>query len=286
MSPTAAFPRTAHPAPRSHPGGPRPTPRRPRRLPGLGVAVLALWLGVADGLAAQAALNDEDFMFSMDLPPGMVQLSDELRAANLGVPVAQVANRPRGESKTVSLNHDYVWLDPPGDNARRRQVELNLMDELRLEWRGEDHFVQWLESGGVTVTRRESIPRPLRGMIVEGNFTNSEGILLNLITLFIPRVRGYAIVRYQCTAESFPEVEPEFRASIDSIKFRFPLEPSPSTPNPHLQVSDIVRPESQAAAWGKLQVWGSFLLAGVILGALVMGGRSRPEHPTPAAKGS
>ena len=271
-----------------------PSPRRPARslraasprgllrsLPAL-LAPLALLLASAGTASAQETFSDNDFFFEMQLPPGLVQLSDEQRAAFLGVPVVQIANRPRGDSKTATLSHDYVWIDPPGADERHRQVEVNLMDQSK--WLGEQHFVAWLESGGLTVTRQDTIPRPVGpAKLVEGTFVNAEGRELTQITVYLPRLRGYGLVRFQCDSEDFPLVEPEFRASLESIRLRLPIAPPPGTPNPHDVVERAVRPGAESGGWGKYQVWGSFLLAGLLLAALVKGGPRATSAASPSA---
>ena len=147
----------------------------------------------------------------------------------------------------------------------------------KSKWLSEQHFVKWLESGGLSVTKQDTIPRPVGpAKLVEGVFVNAEGRELTQITLYVARLKGYALVRFQCDSEDFPAVEEEFRASLNSIRMRMAIAPPPGTPNPRFAAADAIRPGSQAAAWSTLQVSGSFVLAAIILGALVMGVRGKP----------
>ncbi len=239
-------------------------PMRPMR------ALLALLI-LSSAVSAQKQWVDRDFSFRFNPPADMREVSKQEKVQSLGFEAANVENPPRPDSETVTVAHHHLWLEQPGMDVYRRQIDLRLVDEIPFG--GPEDLRAWLTASGLEITSEQKLSLPLLGLMVEGTFARPDGVTMRQQVIFLSRLGRYAVLTLQAYDSDFEIVRAEFQDVIESIRFSEALNKQPE------RLADSLRQRGVGAerqGWGDLQVAGSLALAAALILAMVLGGKGRP----------
>jgi hypothetical protein len=271
--------------------------------------LLALLLAVP--AVAQTAFEDDDFGFSIQMPPGL-QVVDEAGRAKILGSAEKAKNIPRATAAGQPVTHNYYWLD--ATSPYNRQAAVFLLDSPP-PWDPSkpDEFVTAMTGQGLKVDFHEFIKPPVFGLRIEGTFTRpNDGKLMRKTLLYLPDLFGkrYGIVSFQAFDADWNIVKPEFLAALGTVQMQRADPPAevveaakaraeeqaaaqggpggpgePGVPGgPPGPVGPAGRgaqpaakqaPAAPPADWGSLRVAGSFVLAALLLGHLLLSGRAR-----------
>lgn len=245
-----------------------------RALPLIVLALAAL----TPPAGAQATVNDTDFDFTMNLPPGLRELTPSERATGFGgLTPDRAANMPRASSPDGSVWHYYMWLD--ASTPYNRQISIILRDEDPPFTRPDDMFDS-IARTGLLIDKSASgqMGSPVDGFRVVGTFERqNDQVLIRKMQLYLPDPAGkrYATVSMQAFDSDWLIVAPEFEAAMQSVRFRrTPVFPGGGR-GPSSGTTRARRPVSaDPGSWASLPVAGSMALAFAMLASLFVGGRA------------
>ncbi len=218
--------------------------------------------------------TDPDFGFRMQLPAGMSEVPAADRAKLLDLELDQVANLARGEVGDQPLRHNFIWLDAA--TPYNRQITVLLQDGPP-PFRSPAEARTALGGGGMTIDKEAVLPPPVDGLRVDGSFTRPDGVKLRKVSAYLPDfvANRWALVSIQAFDGDFAIVAPEVEAFVSSLRFQRQRPEAPAA-----VARGPIRPGGKNAApppaadWGSLRVGGSLALAALLLGHLLLGGRS------------
>jgi hypothetical protein len=248
------------------------------------VLTLLVLAGLAPAGRAQDTFEDPDFGASMILPMGMREVSVEERARLAGVTLEEARNVPRGQAPSGKVSHVYVWIDE--STPYNRQISLNLYDE-QPPFRTQAQLKEAHEQQGMSVDFEEILPPPLNGVRLEGTFLRDpDNVPMRRSVVYVPDLprQRWALLSIQAFAGDWDIVKPELLRVVQSLKLEGIRMGIPAG-----RVPPAARPGTRGVAggpgaagkqgaddWLQLEVVGSLLLAAVLLGGLILGGRATP----------
>jgi hypothetical protein len=246
------------------------------------VLPLLLLAGLSPVAPAQDTFQDPDFGASMTIPFGMREITAEERARVTGVSVEEARNMARGESPTGKVSHAYIWIDEHG--PYNRQISLHLYDNPP-PFRSPAQLKEAHEQEGMAVDYEEILPPPLNGVRIEGTFLRKpDNVAMRRSVVYVPDVprERFALLSIQAYAGDWDIVKPELLKVVQSLKLegirmggQSPRPPAGGR-NPNANANAAPADDGSAGDWGRLEVVGSLLLAAILLGSLVLGGRTTP----------
>jgi hypothetical protein len=234
------------------------------------ILIAALW---APTLAAQQVFTDPDFGITMQIPSGMRQATAEELARLLRVSPEEAANVPRAEADGQPVHHSYVWLDET--TPYNRQISIALGDG-EPPFKTPKQLTEAQTIAGLTLEKEEIMPPPVNALRMEGTFLREpDQVPMRRLILYAPDFAGqrFGIVTMQAFAGDWPIVIGEFDAAIQSLRF-VRTTPPPTAPTAATGRTDAPASPVDSGDWGSLEVLGSLALAAVLLGSLMLGGRS------------
>jgi hypothetical protein len=240
----------------------------------------------AGTLTAQDSFSDPDFGFTLTLPAGLHEVTQAERARILGVSEELARNVPRGEiAPGQPLAHHYFWVDR--SSPYNRQMDVHLFDAVPPYRKAEEVVEAYKKMNVVVDGEPDHMKSPVGGLRIEGTFMNPQQIQMRKTVLYLPDPLGkrYGIVSMQCYAGDWAIVKPEFLQSLLSV--RLPRVQAPAGAGPGADGAGGGRPGAAAtrtgagvpgapthpADWKSLPVAGSLVLAVLLLGHLLLGGR-------------
>lgn len=235
-------------------------------------------------LKAQVPFHDEDFVFTVGLPEGMVALNEQELRGFLQIPDEYEINPPLTDDVTTDLVHSYYWRDTAGKN---REISLVVAYSPRgLPWvRPEDFEEAMIGNGQLTIDRKEPLKPPHPGFMLEGTSPRPDGVVLHrLIAYFTLGQNKYAILNLSSLDSRWAEVQGELAGAIDSVRFPMP-EGAPggkaagnNPAGPRAPQGSQASPDSSGPRenWSSLEVTGSLVLAMLLMMGLFAGGK-RPS---------
>jgi hypothetical protein len=233
----------------------------------------------AAGLAQE--FKDPDFGASMTLPVGMREVTAEERAMMTGITVDEARNIPRGESPTGKVTHVYVWIDE--GTLYNRQVSLHLYD-APPPFRSPDQLKAAHEQEGMSIDFEEIIPPPLNGVRIEGTFRREpDNVLMRRTVVYVPDLQRerFALLSIQAFDGDWNIVKPELLKVVQTLKLEgIRMGAGGAARRPPGQgmpgVGKAAKAGDAPQDWGRLEVAGSLVLAAIVLGSLILGGRAAP----------
>jgi len=233
-------------------------------------------------LAPAQDFQDPDFGASMTLPVGMREVTAEERARQAGTSVEEVRNIPRGESSTGKVTHVYIWIDEA--TPYNRQISLHLYD-APPPYRTPEQLKTAHEQEGMVIDFEEMVPPPLNGVRIEGTFLRQpDNVPMRRSVVYVPDLvrERFALLSIQAFAGDWDIVKPELLKVVQSLNLegiRMGVGSTRGPPGaagmPAGLANSTGTPEA-ASDWGSLEVAGSLLLAAILLGSLILGGRATP----------
>lgn len=234
------------------------------------ILIAVLWVPT---LAAQEVFSDPDFGITMQIPDGMRRANVEELSRLMRVTPEQAANVPRAEADGKPVHHSFVWLD--ASSPYNRQISIALGDG-EPPFKSPKQLAEAQTVSGLTIEKEEIMPPPVNALRLEGTFLREpDQVPMRRLIVYAPDFAGqrFGILIFQAFAGDWPIVMQDFEKAVQSLRF------VRTTPPPTGQAAPAGRPDAPAAPvdsgdWGSLQVLGSLALAALMLGSLMLGGRS------------
>ncbi len=267
-----------------------------RLLPTLLIAA-ACGLTAAPSQAQGQRFTDADFELSIELPDGMRELTFDERVATLGLQATPdvVRNTSRADAGDGEWSHNHIWVDL---TPIERFIHMTIADSLPFA--SPQEFITAMGTATSPVIKNGTVEPEEGGPAVwiEKRFAGASGQFKRLRAYYYvdPGNQRSMLVKLQALESAWDTAEPQFLSLLGTLDWeRKPAEvgPTPSMVPPNMAGSGTTQTTNRGrrsagvgslpttaddnpsnyASWGDREVLGSLIIAGLLLMALLFGGR-------------